>query len=84
MKLYDDMRARFHELGRQREDILARSMPMREERDRLAQAARAQELALNAQIKEIEASLYSIDVERGRLSRALRDDPASPISNTAL
>lgn len=71
---HDSMRERFHEAGREKEAILARSTPVR-----------SREAALRAQIAELEASLRQLvaerkaieapiaglDNERGVLARAL-------------
>lgn len=67
----DERRARFHALGREREEILARSMPVRAKRDKLASDAREKESRLVAEIKAIEAGLYDIDQERAAISRSL-------------
>lgn len=63
--------ARFHELGALRETKLAKSAPLRKQRDAIVNEARATEEALNRKIEEAEAGLYEIDVERGALSRAV-------------
>ena len=65
------IKARFHELGRTREAILAKSAPLRAKRDKIVNDARAAEEKLNEEIKVIEEPLYAIDMERGALSRAV-------------
>lgn len=67
------MRLRFHELGRKREAILARTTPLREERDKILQEADAKAKALAEQFLQIEKEedLYGIDMERGMLAKAL-------------
>lgn len=65
------LRARFDELNKQRDAILAASGPLREERDRLVNDARARENEINARIKEAERGLYEIDCDRAMLARAL-------------
>lgn len=69
----DNMRKRFHELGRKREAILAKTMPLRAARDRIVQKAEAEAKALAEQFKKIETDegLFDIDTERGALARAL-------------
>ena len=54
-----------------RAKILACSAPLRAERDRIVNEARAKENELNARIKEIEADLFQIDTDRALLARAL-------------
>lgn len=69
----ENMRKRFHELGRKRDAVLARTMPLRAERDKVLQEADARAKALADQYKQIEKDedLFGIDVERGMLARAL-------------
>lgn len=68
------MRARFHEAGREKAAILAKTAPQRAEADALsAQAdalyARARDIL--DQVRAIESPLVDLDNERGRLARAL-------------
>jgi hypothetical protein len=65
------LQQQFDRLSATREEILARSMPLREERDAIKNEARAKENSLNARIKEIEAGLAQIDTDLGCLARAL-------------
>jgi uncharacterized coiled-coil DUF342 family protein len=76
----DNMRARFHELGRKRAAILARTMPLREQRDAIVQEADAKAKALATQFLAIEKDegLYDIDMERGMLARALNGKTGAP------
>lgn len=67
----DAMRRRFHQNRAERAAILARSAPLREERDRIQAEADARIRALNAQIREAETGLFDLDNEAGRLARAL-------------
>lgn len=69
----ENMRKRFHELRRKREAILARTMPLREQRDKILQEADKVAKALADQYKQIEKDedLFGIDTERGMLARAL-------------
>ena len=67
----DLLRKRFEELNKLRDDILAKSTPLRQERDRIANEVRGKELDLIAKIKVIEKDLYQIDMDRGMLARAL-------------
>jgi len=68
----DNMRKRFHENRDQRDAILAESVPLREERDRLIHQNKDKIDELNAKIKEIEAPLFDLDNEAGGLVRALK------------
>jgi uncharacterized coiled-coil DUF342 family protein len=70
-KLTDQLRKQFDELRTRREEILSRSTPLREERDRVVNEARAFARAANIQIKEIEAGLREIDTDISNLARAL-------------
>lgn len=68
------MRARFHELGKQRDDIATRAKPIRDRYDVLVQqqeALRLQIRPLLDQIKAIEKPLFDIEQERAALTRAL-------------
>lgn len=76
------MRKMFHELGQKRAEILAKSMPMREARDKAYQEANKsiqEEFdARTKAIKEAEEGLYEIDMARGKLSRALNGKTGEP------
>lgn len=72
------LRARFRELTEKREKILAKSAPLREERDRIANEARAKETALNKRIKTVEADLYENEQERAMIARALGGKTGEP------
>lgn len=74
----EEMRARFHGLGQQREAIHAQSMPLRERRDAISQAADRQVRALNEEIKALEAPLFDLDQERAALARALKGQTGEP------
>ncbi len=63
----DEMRKRFHDLGKQREAIMVKVKPLQDERDKL----RAQRDAFDAQLRAMHARLFDIDMERGALARAL-------------
>jgi hypothetical protein len=67
----ENMKRRFHALGAQRKAKLSVSGPLREQRDGLIAAHEKVIAALNVQIKEAEAGLHEIDMERGALARAL-------------
>ena len=71
----EEMRKRFHENRAERERILAKSEPMRKERDDLLQAYEPRVRELERQIKEVEQqgnpSLYDLDQEAAMISRAL-------------
>lgn len=72
------IKARFHELSAKREQILAASAPLRAKRDDIVNKARADEEILNVQIREAEAGLYELDVERGLLARAVGGQTGEP------
>ena len=72
------MRKRFHELGAQREEILARSAPLRAKREEAVAAYESVVKPLEAQIKEAEKGLYELDNERGMISRALGGKTGNP------
>lgn len=74
----DGMRARFHALTAEREKILAKSGPLRAERDAFVQETRPKEQAMNAAIKKAEAGLFDIDQERAALARALKGKTGEP------
>lgn len=67
----DNLRTRFAELGEQREDILAISGPLREQRDVIAGKAQVSMAALDERIRAAEDGLFDIDQERALISRAL-------------
>lgn len=67
----DSLRARFHELGTQRDAIIGKATPLREKRDALVNKAREDEKAINDKIREAEAGLYDLDQERAMIVRAL-------------
>lgn len=71
-------RARFHNLVGKRDSIRAVSGPLRDKRDALVQKARAEEDALNAQIKSAEDGLYEIDQEIGEIVTLLDGKTGEP------
>lgn len=75
----EKMRARYAELTAKGEEIRAKAAPMREARDAFANEARDKELAMNAEIAEVEAGLGQIDNERALISRALGGKVAMPV-----
>jgi len=68
----DAMRKRFHEARDERAAILAKSGPLREQRDQIKREYETKMADLNAQIKQAESGLYDLDMEIGALSKALR------------
>lgn len=66
------LRAKFAELCGQRDAILAVTAPKREARDKHVAKARTKEDELTAELRELEAPLYEINNEIGKISRALR------------
>lgn len=76
----ETMRKRFHELGKKRDGILAKTMPLRAQRDKVVQEADAKAKALAAQYLKIEKDegLYDIEMERGALARALGGKTGTP------
>ena len=67
----DAMRKRFHDLGAQREAILAAVAGATTQRDAAIAAHEAVIRPLEAEIKAKRAPLYNIDQERALISRAL-------------
>lgn len=67
----ENLRARFAELGEQRDAMLVASGPLREQRDAIAQTAQAQIVGLDSQIRAAEDGLFDIDQERALIARAL-------------
>jgi uncharacterized coiled-coil DUF342 family protein len=76
----ENMRKRFHELGKKRAAILAKTMPLREKRDKILQKAEAEAKALADQFKKIEADekLFELDQERAVIARALGGKTGKP------
>lgn len=77
----ETMRKRFHELGRQRDEVLAKAKPIRDRYD----AMRAEECALRDRMKPLidemkaaEAPLFDIDRERGIIAKALNGKTGAP------
>lgn len=69
----DNMRKRFHELGKKREAIMAKVGPLRAQHDKIVQEADAKAKALVSQFRKIEKDegLFDLDMERAMLARAL-------------
>lgn len=76
----ENMRKRFHELGRKREAILAKTGPLRAERDRIIAEADAKAKGLADAFKKIEKDegLFEIDMERGMIAKALGGKTGKP------
>ncbi len=74
----EEMKAEFHALGKRRTLILAKSMPLREKRDKEFQAAQKLFDDRTAEIKKVENGLFEIDMERGTLARALGGRTGEP------
>lgn len=78
----DEMRQRFHALGRQRQEIIARAAPVRERYEVKAaaiEAAKTEARPLLDELKAIEAPLYDIEQERATISRALGHRTGEPV-----
>ncbi len=67
----DALRARFHELRAEINAIEAKSAPLRQEHDRVAQTMEAKCKDIAVKYKEIEAPLFDMKNELGMLARAL-------------
>lgn len=78
MPTAEEMRVRFADLQARRASILAASMPLRQSRDDLVNAAREQEALLNAEIREAEEGLFDIDQESAMIARALGGKTGTP------
>jgi hypothetical protein len=75
----DSMRARLQTLNKAREKILAKSTPVRAARDAFVAEMTAREAEMNTAVREAEAGLFDIDMERGLLTRALGGKTGAPI-----
>lgn len=64
------MKQKLADLQGKRAAILAVSGPLRAERDRIKNEAKAQIDALNAKIKDAEAGLFELDQDIGKLAKA--------------
>lgn len=77
----DEMRARFHDLGKQRDQIIAKAAPIRAEFESLRKKQDEigeQMKPVIQRMKEAESPLYAIDVERAQISRALNGKTGAP------
>ena len=68
---HDELRRRFHANRAERETILAKSGPLRANRDELSQRTDKKLREMAEEIKEVEAGLYELDCEAGKIARAL-------------
>lgn len=73
--------ARFHELGRKKAELQAAAAPTRAQYETM----RAEQCAImdrmkpiQAKLRELEAPIYDIDVERAQISRALGGRTGEP------
>lgn len=76
----DDLRTAFHEACAERDAIIERSRPLREQRDAIREQMRpleAQERELNEQIAEVESGLFGVQNEIGAMNRALKGKTGS-------
>lgn len=67
----ENLRARFAELGEQRDAMLVASGPLREQRDEIAREAQAQIADLDTEIRAAELGMFDLDQERALIARAL-------------
>lgn len=77
----DALRKRFHDLGAEREKIMASAQPLRSQRDGLRQQQdelRNAMRPIEERLKAIEAPLYDIDVERSAIVKALSGKTGKP------
>lgn len=77
----EEMRAKFHTLGRQREEIAAKAAPVRAKYDVLRDQEcklRDQMKPVIAELRQIEEPLFGIDNERAMLARALNGKTGVP------
>lgn len=78
----DMMRARFHELGKQRDGVVASVAPVRARYEALL--AQQQQLAAQVrpvldELKKLEQPLFEIDQERALIARALNHRTGEPV-----
>lgn len=74
----EEMRARFAELTKKREAIVAKATPLRTARDKHANKAAAKERQLNDGIHRAEAGLVEIQTEMAMIARALGGKTGEP------
>ncbi|WP_267396542.1 MULTISPECIES: hypothetical protein [unclassified Sphingomonas] len=67
----ENLRARFAELGEQRDAMLVASGPLREQRDEIAREAQARIAGLDTEIRAAELGMFDLDQERALIARAL-------------
>lgn len=60
-----------NELQTKRNEILAKSAPLREKRDKILNDARAAAKVISDQVKEIEKDLFAIDTDTAKVAQAL-------------
>lgn len=68
----EEMKARFHDLGKEVAAIEAKSGPLRAERDKLVNENALKIKAMDEKIKKVEDGLFDIKMERGNLVRLLK------------
>lgn len=80
MNAFDDssMRKRFHDLGKEREKLLAPLDKARAERDKLVAEHEAKIKPLENKIKELSTPIFDIDQERSKLAKALKGQTGKP------
>jgi hypothetical protein len=74
----DTMRKRFHALSRQAADIRKASAPLRAKHDAMLNRHAKERAALDKKITAAEKGLYSLDMERAALARALGGQTGDP------
>ncbi|WP_267396194.1 MULTISPECIES: hypothetical protein [unclassified Sphingomonas] len=67
----ENLRARFAELGEQRDAMLVASGPLREQRDEIARDSQTRIAELDTQIRAAELGMFDLDQERALIARAL-------------
>lgn len=74
----ETLRARFHVLKKQRDDIRAKTTPLRAERDKIENEARQKCDKLIEQVRELERPMAAVKAEMAVLVRALNGKTGSP------
>lgn len=87
LSMEDQMRARFHEAVSERDAIIARAKPYRDEYEAIS--AEISDITVSRlkpaaeKMKAAEEGLYEIDVEIGKITRFLRDGTFAATGDTS-
>ena len=76
----DEMRARFADLAKQREAIIAKTDPLHAQRAKVRREATEAEAKIADKIKAESEGLTAIDEEMAMISRALKGKTGTPVA----